>query len=87
MIIAMLAIATSQRAVKFSFLEKNQVMKITNDSESNHESSTTIIDTSKWVGAEYAPMQSSNEDWLYHYEDYVSAIDRELALVKRVLGE
>jgi hypothetical protein len=44
-----------------------------------------IVDTSRWIGAEYQPSQSSNEDWLYHYEDYRVSVERELALVKRAL--
>lgn len=44
-----------------------------------------LIDTSGWVGAEYAPMQSSNEDWLFHYDDYALSIERELPMIKKVM--
>jgi len=43
-------------------------------------------DTSGWVGAEYQPSKSSNEDWLWHYDNYREDVIRELTLVKNIMG-
>ncbi|GAB5369707.1 hypothetical protein AAMO2058_001428600 [Amorphochlora amoebiformis] len=43
-------------------------------------------DTSTWVGAQYQPSQSSNEDWWWHYDHYEKQIQRELTLVKKALN-
>ncbi len=45
-----------------------------------------IIDTSGWIGAEYQPSKSANEDWLYHYSNYRPTISRELKLGRWVVG-
>merc|ERR1711871_1234779 len=44
------------------------------------------LDTSGWVGAEYQPSKSANQDWLFHYEVYRDDIAREIPMVKRVMG-
>jgi hypothetical protein len=44
------------------------------------------VDTSGWVGAQYQPMKSSNEDWLWHYDNYNATIGRELHLAKEVMA-
>jgi len=44
------------------------------------------IDTSGWVGAEYQPSKSSNEDWLWHYDNYREDVIRELTIVKKIMG-
>ena len=44
------------------------------------------VDTSGWVGAEYQPSKSANEDWLWHYESYEPTIIRELRLAKQAIS-
>ena len=44
------------------------------------------IDTSSWVGAAYTPWRASNELWWTEYESYRGDIQRELGLIKEVLG-
>ena len=44
------------------------------------------IDTSGWVGAEYQPSKSANQDWLFHYDLYKEDIVKEVAMVKKAMG-
>ena len=47
---------------------------------------TNFVDTSGWVGAEYQPSKSANEDWLWHYDEYRADVVRELTMVKEIMG-
>ncbi|CAJ1357605.1 unnamed protein product [Effrenium voratum] len=44
------------------------------------------IDTSSWVGAEYQPARSSNQDWLYHWDSYKEEVAREIPMIKQALS-
>jgi hypothetical protein len=43
-------------------------------------------DTSSWIGAEYTPSSASNELWWWNFDQYEQEVDREMGMIKRVMG-
>ena len=48
--------------------------------------SSTMFDTSSWVGAEYTPWQAPNELWWIDYARYRPTVDYELGQLKQIYG-